>query len=171
MSYLDCSDDIIRTKVEEIIQNLSRGINVSNELKIKNLLYYEGYVDLMIAFCLGHKYNIETQGADAIDSDGKLVEYKCIVKKDMGYTGSFQFHWLSKNKISKYSECAHFYFAWRDGFTIEKIIKVETSILMPAIIAKASVDGTTAGHKSFSAQYIENLLECSNASIIYKLNK
>lgn len=114
-----------------------------------------------------YKYNIETQGSDALDQHDNPVEYKCIVKKDGAYSGSFQFHWLSAEKIEKYKKCSHFYFAWRDGFTIEKIIKVDRSILMNKILKKAGEGGSTAGHKSFGHKSIEELVKAGQASIVY----
>lgn len=171
MKCIDCSNEQIRLQVDEIIQNLARGVEKANSLDITNLLYNEGYVDLMIASTLKHKYVVDTQGSDAFDEDDNPVEYKCIVKKGNKYSGSFQFHWLSAGKISKYKKCSHFYFAWRDGFVIEKVIRVRSVLLMPLIEAKAGADGSTGGHKSFSAKYIESLVnDVTNAKIVYVLD-
>lgn len=167
MAYIDCSIPKNKERILQIISKLKDGVEIANNLQIRNLLYNEGYVDLMIAVCLGHKYNIETQGGDALDAENKPVEYKCIVKKNGVYSGSFQFHWLSKEKISKYNQCAHFYFAWRDGFEIEKIIKVPKDVLMPEIIKKAGPGGSTAGHKSFSPATIEHFVTTGQAEIVY----
>ena len=171
MTYLDCSIPKNKERILQIISKLKEGVEISKELQIRNLLYNEAYVDLMIAVCLGHKYNIKTQDGDALDAEGNPVEYKCIVKKNGVYSGSFQFHWLSKEKIAKYNQCTHFYFAWRDGFEIEKIINVPRDVLMPEIIKKAGPRGSTAGHKSFSSTTIENLVKTRQAEIVYSSKK
>lgn len=167
MSYIDCSIPKNKKRILQIISKLKDGVEIANELQIKNLLYNEAYVDLMIAVYLNHKYNIKTQDGDALDREGNPVEYKCIVKKNGAYSGSFQFHWLSKEKIAKYNQCTHFYFAWRDGFEIEKIIKVPKDVLMPEIIKKADLGGSTAGHKSFSPATIEHFVKIGQAKIVY----
>jgi hypothetical protein len=170
MKCIDCSNEDTRLLVEDIIKYLAKGVEIANSLGIRNLLYNEGYVDLMIASALKHKYVVNTQGPDALDEEGNPTEYKCIVKRDNNYSGSFQFHWLSANKISKYKECKYFYFAWRDCFVIEKIIRVKSSFLMPFIEKNAGIDGSIEGHKSFSAKYIEDLVDKdSNASLVYKV--
>lgn len=169
MSYLDCSLQETRVKVSEIIANLKQGVDIANELHISNLLYNEAYVALMIASALGHKFNIETQGenGDALDNDDNPVEYKFITKKGASYSGSFQFHWLSAEKIARYQLCSHFYFAWRDGFVIDKIIRVSRDVLMPDIIEKAGADGSTDGHKNFGHRQIEDLVGTGQATVVY----
>jgi len=167
MSYIDCSIPKNKKRILTIISKLKEGVEIAKELRIKNLLYNEAYVDLMIAVYLNHKYNIETQDGDALDTEGNPVEYKCILKKNGVYSGSFQFHWLSKEKIAKYNQCTHFYFAWRDRFEIEKIIKVPKDVLIPEIIKKAGPRGSTAGHKSFGATTIERLVVNGQAEIVY----
>jgi len=170
MSYIDCSTEENRIRVNQIISRLKQGVDLATELEISNLLYNEAYVALMIANTLGHKFNIETQGesGDALDAEDNPVEYKFITKKGDNYSGcSFQFHWLSAEKIARYQLCSHFYFAWRDGFVIEKIVCIERDILMPEIIAKAGADGSTAGHKSFGHARIDKLVVDGYATIVY----
>jgi len=167
MAYLDCSIPKNKKKILQIISKLKEGVEIANGLQIRNLLYNEAYVDLMIAVYLNHKYNMKTQDGDALDTEDNPVEYKSIIKKKGVYSGSFQFHWLSKEKIAKYDQCTHFYFAWRDGFEIEKIIKVPKDVLMPEIIKKAGRGGSTAGHKSFSPTTIEHFVTTGQAEIVY----
>jgi hypothetical protein len=166
--YIDCSNAEIKKQVLEIIRKLKQGVDIANELNISNLLYNESYVDLLIAVQLGHKYNVDTQGADALEKDGTPTEYKAVKKKDGQYSGSFQFHWLSSEKIQKYDQCKHFYFVWRDDFEIEKIIKVKKEVLMPEIKGKAGKGGSTAGHKSFSCATIEALADKRKAEIVFQ---
>ena len=166
--YIDCSKEEIRKQVLEIIQKLKEGVDIANELNISNLLYNESYVDLLIAVHLGHKYNLETQGADALEKDGTPTEYKAVKKRHGRYSGSFQFHWLSTEKIQKYDRCKHFYFVWRDEFEVEKIIKVKKETLMAEIKSKAGAGGSTAGHKSFSCATIEALVDDRKAEIVFQ---
>jgi hypothetical protein len=165
--FIDCSKPSVKRKISQIIAELKKGVAISDTLQVSNLLYNERYVDLLIAKCLGHKFNLETQGADAKTKNNRLVEYKCIVKKNGKYSGSFQFHWLSKKKIAKYQKCSYFYCAWRDGFKIEKIIRVDKDVLMKSIKKKKGEKGSTAGHKSFGHKQIEKLLLDNNAKLVY----
>ncbi|MCF8464849.1 MAG: hypothetical protein K9G41_08410 [Flavobacteriales bacterium] len=169
MPYLDCSREETKKVVSEIISKLQEGVEAaSKELQIPNLLYNESYVGLIIASILGHKCSITPQGSDALDENDNPVEYKFISRRNEVYTGlSFQFHWLSAEKVVKYQQCTHFYFAWRVGFVVEKIIRVESAILMPEIIAKAGIDGSTKGHKSFGYRRIENLVASRQATVVY----
>lgn len=61
MAYLDCSLSKNKKKILQIISRLKEGVEIAKELQIRNLLYNEAYVDLLIAVCLGHKYNLKTQ--------------------------------------------------------------------------------------------------------------
>jgi hypothetical protein len=149
------------------MRELKKGVVISNSLNIPNLLYNERYVDLLIAKKLGHRFNLETQGADALTGNNRHVEYKSIVKKDRKYKGSFQFHWLSKKKIAKYQKCAYFYCVWRNGFTIEKMIRVPREVLMKQIKKKKGKKGSTAGHKSFGHRQIEKLVANGKAVLVY----
>lgn len=167
-NYIDCSNKKNKERIEKIINYLGNSIKIADDVGISNLLYNEAYVDLLIAVCLGHKYNIDTQGEDALDKNNNLVEYKCVVKKNGKYSGSFQFHWLSREKINKYRQCKYFYFVWRDKMKIEKIIRVRAEVLMPEIEKKAGRGGSTAGHKSFSCSVIEKLVDGKNAEIVFK---
>lgn len=167
--YIDCSNKRNKAIIEKIINHLSNSIKIADDIGISNLLYNEAYVDLLIAMYVGHKYNIDTQGEDALDKNNNLVEYKCVTKKNGEYSGSFQFHWLSGEKINKYRQCKYFYFAWRNKMTIEKIIRVRAEILMPEIEKKAGRGGSTAGHKSFSCSAIENLVAQKKAEIVFKM--
>ena len=76
MTYLDCSIPKNKKRILQIISKLKEGVEISKELQIRNLLYNEAYVDLMMAVYLNHKYNIETQDGDALDTEGNSVEYK-----------------------------------------------------------------------------------------------
>jgi len=173
MPYLDCSDAETKEKIDLVISKLKEGVEIaSDEFEISNLLYNESYVSLMIASVLGHQCSITTQGSDAMDENDNPVEYKFVSKREGTYTGlSFQFHWLSTEKIAKYQLCTHFYFAWRNQFEIEKIIRVNRELLMEEIEAKAPVDGSTGGHKSFGVTRIEGMASNGQAVIVYPQNQ
>ncbi|MCU0427455.1 MAG: hypothetical protein MUF71_17710 [Candidatus Kapabacteria bacterium] len=135
-----------------------------------DVFYNEGYFDLIIAQTLGHEYNPGTQGADAyeyINGEKKSTEYKTIKKNENGYKGkSFQFHWLSENKMKKLEQCENFYFVWRDELKIEKVIKVPRSQLWKDLEKQAvpcQGKKATNCHKSFSAKKIEQLLKDGKA--------
>lgn len=86
------------TKVEEIK-------NIGRKLGYNNILYNEQYKELEISIILGHIYN-EGQGEDAINMFGEGCEYKTM----MGEKGSFQYHWISKDKLEKLRKTPHHYF-------------------------------------------------------------
>jgi hypothetical protein len=87
---------------------------------IRNLFYNEQYIELIMAHLLGHTYNINTRGPDAYDEDGAWVEYKTINLAGKS-NGSFQFHWLSNDKIEAYKKVKDVYCAIRHNIQILKI--------------------------------------------------
>ena len=98
MTYLDCSIPKNKKRILQIISKLKEGVEISKELQIRNLLYNEAYVDLMIAVCLGHKYNIKTQDGDALDAEDNPVEYNALLKR-MGFIPArFNFTGYPKKK-------------------------------------------------------------------------
>lgn len=98
MAYFDCSIPKNKKRILTIISKLKDGVEIARELRIKNLLYNEAYVDLMIAVYLNHKYNIETQDGDALDTEGNPVEYNVFLKR-MGFIlGRFNFTGYPKKK-------------------------------------------------------------------------
>ena len=101
------------------------------ELGLENIFYNERFIELFISDALGHKYGNNTQGGDAYDSDKKKpVEYKAINLRSKS-KGTFQFHWLSENKINQYNQTEDMYFCVRDGVTIKDIYKVPTKDIIP----------------------------------------
>ena len=82
--------------------------------------------------------------------------------------GTFQFHWLSKNKIKKYAQTNNMYFAIRDGVTIEKIYEVPTDVIMPVLEAKATNSKSINGHAGFNEK---KLIEEFNAKLVYDAEK
>lgn len=97
MNYIDCSDEENASKIENMKAYLKQALDVANDLGISNLLYNEGYMSVLIAKKLEHKYNIDTQGFDAYTKSDEGVEYKSINKdfklSPPPYVGrTFQFH-------------------------------------------------------------------------------
>jgi len=120
------------------------------ELGLKNIYYNEQYIELFMADKLGHEYGSDTQGGDAIETDiDKPTEYKAINTRNKS-PGSFQFHWLSKNKIEEYNRTENMYFCIRDGVTIKKIYRVPTSEVMPLVDKNATGSSDIGGHAGFS---------------------
>ena len=108
-----------------------------DEFDLDNIFYNERFIEMFMANHLGHEYGNNTQGGDALDESGTPTEYKAINMRNKGKSGTFQFHWLSENKIEKYAQTNNMYFAVRDGVTIQKIYEVPTNIIMPVLEAKA----------------------------------
>ena len=134
-------------KIQELLQQAEA--IAKDELGLDNIFYNERFVEMFMAHKLGHSYGNNTQGGDALDANNKPVEYKAINRRSKG-TGTFQFHWLSDNKIKKYAATDNMYFAIRDGVSIEKIYEVPTSRIMPILEAKASGDSSINGHAGFN---------------------
>ena len=74
-----------------------------DELGLDNIFYNERFVEMFMANHLGHEYGNNTQGGDALDATETPTEYKAINLRSKS-KGTFQFHWLSKNKIKKYAQ-------------------------------------------------------------------
>ncbi len=136
------------------------------ELGLDNIFYNERFVELFIAAELRHEYGNNTQGGDAIEPDtGKSTEYKAINLRNKSKSSTFQFHWLSANKMKKYKETEHMYFAVRDGVTIKKIYKVKTDKIIPLIDKNSTGTSNISGHTGFNEK---KLLEHFNPKIVYQ---
>ena len=161
---------MLTKKVDEIVNLIDKAYSIAKEIGIRNLFYNERFLELMIAKKLGHKASINTQGCDAIDEYGNSIEYKTINLANKT-AGSFQFHWLSKNKIEKYQKTKYIYFVVRDGVEIIKIYKLSSNKLLPELIAKAKEKGTycdtetkIGAHKS----YCLNTIIRKGAKLVYE---
>jgi len=138
-----------------------------DELGLDNIFYNERFIEMFMADHLGHEYGNNTQGGDALDVTKTPTEYKAINLRNKT-KGTFQFHWLSKNKIAKYAETNNMYFAVRDGVTIQRIYEVPTSTVMPILEAKATGDKSINGHAGFNEK---KLVEELNATLVYDVDK
>jgi len=150
-------------KIEDLLLKAEKIAN--DELGLVNIFYNERFIELFIAERLGHKYGNNTQGGDAIESDtGKPTEYKAINTRNKSGTGTFQFHWLSENKIEEYKKTKNMYFAIRDGITILRIYKVSTKKIMPLVDKNATGSKDISGHAGFSEK---TLIEKLDAKLVY----
>tara|TARA_B100001287_G_scaffold220700_1_gene189763 strand:+ start:387 stop:905 length:519 start_codon:yes stop_codon:yes gene_type:complete len=138
-----------------------------DELGLDNIFYNERFVEMFMANHLGHEYGNNTQGGDALDATETPTEYKAINLRNKT-KGTFQFHWLSKNKIKKYAETNNMYFAIRDGVTIQKIYEVPTEVIMPVLEAKATNSKSINGHAGFNEKKLVNEF---NAKLVYDAEK
>ncbi len=157
--------------LRDLKQHIQAAITVGESLGIKNLFYNEGYVDLLTADKLGHVYNHATQGPDGYGKEGEWCEYKTINAKGKdgeGFPfwkgGTFQFHWLSRTKIEKYSQTTKFFFTLRDGADICEVWSLDNKDIFPLLRKKAEEKGTLVegkkkinAHLSFTLEQIKAL--------------
>jgi hypothetical protein len=155
-----------KQSVDKMKQHLLEVEKIAKEeLGIDNVLYNERYMEILIADVLGHSYNLDTQGGDAYEADiQKETEYKSINLRNKSGGGSFQFHWLSDNKMEKYSSNENVYCVERDGVTIKEILKVPMSKILKELVSKSSGSKSISAHKSFSKK---SLIKKYNAETIF----
>ena len=84
------------TDIQELLNKINEAKAIGRRLGFPNILYNEQYKELEISITLGHKYN-EGQGPDATNEVGEKCEYKTMT----GEKGSFQYHWISREKIDQ----------------------------------------------------------------------
>ena len=126
------------------------------ELGVTNIFYNEAFVEAFMADQLGHRWNVDTQGSDAYEPDGTPTEYKAINVRGK-YKGTFQFHWLSENKMDKLRTTKNMYFAIRDGVELKEVYSVPTDKLIDKIQEKATNSKSTNGHISFTLEQIKKI--------------
>jgi hypothetical protein len=138
------------TVLDKIHHHLAEAERLAaDELKVTNIFYNEAFIEAFMANKLNHNWNKETQGGDAYEQDGTPTEYKAI-NTNSKCNGSFQFHWLSDNKMSKLRETRNMYLARRAGVTLSEIYKLKTPHLLDKIERKCTNSKSTDGHVSFS---------------------
>lgn len=150
--------------IKLMLQKIHEAKSLGRQLGFPNILYNEQYKELEIASVLSHTYN-EGQGPDAYTADNEPCEYKSM----SGDKGSFQYHWLSQDKVDKLKRTPHHYFAIYDKSTAElhHIYYIHIQHILPEII-KAFDKGererlllhktkNIGAHKSFSLQKLIKL--------------
>ena len=138
----------IQDKLEEI-ERMAAYIGISDIFRNKK------FIEVAAANILQHKWNDKPYGADAyemIDGQEYPTEYKSA---KIG--GSFQFHWLSQNKMAKIKECKNIYFLVTEGVKILEIWTLPTYRVFNEILEKSTNGKSTAGHKSFSLAKLKDL--------------
>jgi hypothetical protein len=148
-------------KIQSLLQEAEQ--IAKDELDLDNIFYNERFVEMFMANHLGHEYGNNTQGGDALDATETPTEYKAINLRSKS-AGTFQFHWLSENKIKKYGQTNNMYFAIRDGVTIKKIYEVPTETIMPILEGKATGGKSINGHAGFNEK---KLVEQLKAKLVY----
>ena len=147
----------MKKSIEKIQSLLEKAQEIAKEdLGLNNIFYNERYIEMFMADKLGHEYGNNTQGGDAIDEEGIPTEYKAINLRNKGKKGTFQFHWLSENKMKKYAQTNKMYFAVRDGVTLLKIYELPTSTLIPLLESKSSGSKSINGHFGFDESKLIN---------------
>ena len=131
-------------KIEKRLEEIQ---HLSTNLGIDDIFRNKKFIEVLAANKLGHKWNDKPYGADAYEKIGDKefpTEYKSARQN-----GSFQFHWLSDNKMKKIKECHNVYFIITRGVTILEIYRISTSKIIDLISEKASGSISIQGHKSF----------------------
>ena len=135
-------------KIEKKLEEIQ---HLATNLGIKDIFRNKKFIEILAAHKMGHRWNDKPYGADAYESiDGceYSTEYKSAQDNGNG-PGSFQFHWLSDNKMQKIKECRNIYFIITRGVTILEIYRISTSNIIDLISEKASGSISIQGHKSF----------------------
>tara|TARA_R100000655_G_scaffold109888_1_gene166147 strand:- start:2981 stop:3484 length:504 start_codon:yes stop_codon:yes gene_type:complete len=138
----------IQTRLEEI-EKMASYIGISDIFRNKK------FIEVAAANQLQHKWNDKPYGADAyelVDGIEHPTEYKSA-----RVGGSFQFHWLSENKMAKIRECKHIYFLVTEGVRILEIYTIPTYLIFEDILEKSTNGKSTAGHKSFSLTKLKEM--------------
>lgn len=170
----------MENSIKELFSCIEKIKKIGKELGYDNILYNEQYKELEISLILGHKYN-EGQGQDAVNNINENCEYKTI----NGEKGSFQYHWISKNKLDKLNNTPHHYFVIYDKETgrldkiyylhISKFIKEIESVYLKSEANRKLLNSNSDSkksksidaHKSFSLKKIKSL----GGELIYNSKK
>ena len=153
----------VSSRIEKLLLEAER--IALEELGLRNIFYNEQFIELFMAVRLNHDFGNNTQGGDAIEKDtNSPTEYKAINQRSKSGKGTFQFHWLSENKVNEYKKTENMYFAIRDGVTIIKIYKVSSKKIMPYIDRNATGSKDIGGHTGFSEKTLVSKLD---AELIY----
>ncbi len=151
--------------INKIVEHLLEAEKIASENGVDNLFYNEMFMELIMASKLDHTWESHTQGGDAIENDtNKPTEYKFINTRNKSGSGSYQFHWLSTDKMNELSRTENMYFGLRDGIRIVEVLKLPTNVILPIIAEKATNSDSINGHKSFAHSTIKKL----GGEIVYK---
>ena len=144
--------------INQISELLVMADSIARDNNVDNLFYNEMFMELIMADKLGHNWESHTQGGDAIEvASNKPTEYKIINLRNKSGTGSYQFHWLSNDKMRELSKTENMYFAKRDGIEIVEVLKLPTKTILPLIAEKATGSDSIHGHKAFAHSTIKKM--------------
>ena len=87
-------------------------------------------------------------------------EYKSISKR----TNSFQYHWLSPDKLDKIREIPHNYFAVYEDDKLKEIFYLHVDVLIPHFETVVNNNPNKWSHKSFSLRALRDM----NAESVYR---
>ncbi len=164
LSVLEVTPMSAVSKIQSLLEEAQQ--LAKDELGLENIFYNERFIELFIADKLGHEYGNNTQGGDAFDTNkSRPVEYKAINERSKSGKGTFQFHWLSENKIKGYAETEDMYFAIRDGVTLKKIYQVPTKDIIPFLKSKSTGSKSIHGHWGVNESKLINDL---GAKLVYE---
>lgn len=142
--------------MDKLKQGLSLIRDFCKDNSIEDVLYNQKYLEIMAAERHGMIYNPNTQGADATNPiTGGDVEIKCCREG-----GSWQFHWLSKNKMEKLKRTETIILAVHNNYEILRSYKLDsTRCDQIKILIEQKSTGTSniGGHKSFSEKQLKKL--------------
>ena len=124
-------------------------------MKVLYIFRNKKFIEVLTADILGHRYNTDPYGPDAFEMIGGMetpTEYKSANRG-----GSFQFHWLSKNKMNELKKYQNVYFIIKSGVSIDEIYSIPMFNIIKQIEEKASGSDSINGHKSFSIKKLIGL--------------
>lgn len=145
----------IENPVKVIGELLSIASKIADiHLSEANIFYNEKYIEYMAAALLEHSCCANARGADGSDKDANAIEYKSINLNSNGRVKSFQFHWLSANKMKQYRAVKDVYFIVRRNCDILKIYKLPMIKILFDLEDKSTGNKSVHAHKSFSLNEI-----------------
>ena len=138
------------------IKKMKDALKIIDELNVKyntNLLYNEKYVEILIADQLKLITESIQQGADA-QKGNEDCEIKAINLATKTKNKTYQFHWLSEEKMKKLKNVQHYFFARRSFSKILDIYYLPKKIIWNILCSKGSADGSISAHTGFSHDQI-----------------
>jgi len=148
--------DSIIHKIEKRLEEIQ---HLATNLGVRDIFRNKKFIEIFTAHKLGHEWNDKSYGADAyemINGREYPTEYKSTQDNGNG-PNSFQFHWLSENKIEKIKACHNIYFIITRGVTILEIYRISTSKIIDLISEKASGSISIQGCKNFQLPQLISL--------------
>ena len=147
MSYIPC-DSQFKKSVRKIRFYLDAIYEESLAFGIENPVHKDKWIEMIVCAMFDENCSITSRGSDAENE----VEIKSCQEG-----GSFQYHWISKNKDGKVKETKKLYCAIRNGSHFPRIYLLEGNSLrrvIKEVREKSAKDGSINAHKNFSEDQI-----------------